>query len=68
MDKELSIIASLFSIIAAIISIFAYKKSVKNENTIKRLMQQNIMENNKVENSNVAQKNSNNIYLSDDEE
>ena len=31
-------------------------------------MQQNIMENNKVENSNVAQKNSNNIYLSDDEE
>ncbi len=68
MDKELSIIASLFSIIAAIISIFAYKKSVKNENAIKRLMQQNIMENNKVENSNVAQKNSNNIYLSDDEE
>lgn len=68
MDKEISIIASLFSIIAAIISIFAYKKSVKNENAIKRLMQQNIMENNKVENSNVAQKTCNNIYLSDDEE
>ncbi len=59
MEKELSILASLFSIVAAVISIFAYRKSNENEKTIKKLMKKNIIKNSKVENSSIVQKNNN---------
>lgn len=59
MEKELSILASFFSIVAAVISIFAYRKSNENEKTIKKLMKKNIIKNSKVENSSIVQKNNN---------
>lgn len=61
MEKEISIIASLFSIVAAVISVISYKKSVNNETIIKKLVQNNSLENNRIENSNVVQNNYNKV-------